>query len=46
MPKKTEHADVDTATISVSAAITRDRSSLERRHGENLFVIKASFRCE
>jgi len=44
--KKTEHADAETATPSVSAASTRDRSLLERRHVENLYVMKASFPCE
>jgi len=40
-----EHTYAETATPSVSAA-TRDRSLLERRHGENLYVMKASFPCE
>jgi len=44
--KKTEHADAETATPSVSVASSRDRSLLERRHGENLYVIKASFPCK
>jgi len=44
--KKKEHADAETVTPSVSTASTRDRSMLGRRHGENLYVMKASFPCE